>query len=159
MTISKNTTDDASVPRPWSVWRAEFEARGIIRAMTPKSRKERATVWSPLISYEQLDQYHFYAEWSTELDMPIARCVQVPIVIWAHKSSPDQAIVGLYQYMVAIIVGLGADLALVPGVREHSEAAETQWHDAQYQAREEFLATLTANPDDTPDLDSDGPAG
>ena len=132
----------ACEPRTWESWRTDLEARGMLPVQSEAARKRRAAEWSPLISIKLLDTYEFVVAWSDELEMPIARCIQVPFMYWPHPSSGDEAVIGLYQYLVSLIVGFGADLCRVAGVREISEEAEQRSHRVQIEAREAFLATL-----------------
>lgn len=131
-----------SEPRTWASWRAHLQAKGLLRVQAESARKQRAREWSPLISIELLDDYEFFVEWSEQFDMPTARCVQVPFACWPHPTSADEAVAGLYQYLVSVFVSLGADLSLVPGIRELSDATEQRAYQIQREAREEFLATL-----------------
>jgi hypothetical protein len=94
----------------WGDIRLELEEREVIRYESKAERARRAAEFTPLISLELLEDYLFAVEWSPEDRVFVARCWEIPLLHWTSDYSADEAVLGLYQSLVAMLISWGADL-------------------------------------------------
>lgn len=94
----------------WGNIRLELEDKGFIPYESRESRARRSAALTPLISLELLEDFLFAVEWSAKDRVYVARCWDIPVLYWTSDYSPDEAYVGLYQSLTAMLVSWASDM-------------------------------------------------